>query len=218
MALIGNQQVILLDEPTSGVDPASRRSIWNTLAQLKNEQKSSIVLTSHSMDECETLCDHIAIMKAGNIEANDTIPNLKRRYQTGYTVLLKLKSTISKKPKEIVAGVDCVDGGGLIVIDDDDDNNMKSSSSLLLDNLKRDFNGKFKDCHLKDEHSGLLHYLIKRVRDELEQQRLSYVFNAIEQLKDTYNGFIEDYTVSETTLEDVFLSVAKNDDNHDQTV
>lgn len=58
LALIGGAPLILLDEPTSGVDPVSRRKMWDILTCIKNsENKSSIVLTSHSMEECEALCD-----------------------------------------------------------------------------------------------------------------------------------------------------------------
>ena len=65
MALIGLPKIIFLDEPTSGVDSAARRKIWNTLASVKEKFNCSIVLTSHSMDECEALCSRIAIMVAG---------------------------------------------------------------------------------------------------------------------------------------------------------
>lgn len=67
IAAIGGPSVIFLDEPTTGVDPASRRKIWATLIGLRESGKSSIVLTSHSMDECEALCNRIAIMAKGQI-------------------------------------------------------------------------------------------------------------------------------------------------------
>lgn len=58
MALIGAPPVILLDEPTSGVDPVARRKMWDVLTLIKDGiNKSSIVLTSHSMEECEALCN-----------------------------------------------------------------------------------------------------------------------------------------------------------------
>lgn len=58
MALIGAPALILLDEPTSGVDPVARRKMWDMLTLIKNGiNKSSILLTSHSMEECEALCN-----------------------------------------------------------------------------------------------------------------------------------------------------------------
>lgn len=57
ISLIGKTAVVFLDEPTTGVDPVSRRKIWLVLADVKKESKHPLVLTSHSMDECEKLCD-----------------------------------------------------------------------------------------------------------------------------------------------------------------
>lgn len=58
LALIGTPPLILLDEPTSGVDPVARRKMWDLLSYIKNNKlNSSIVLTSHSMKECEALCN-----------------------------------------------------------------------------------------------------------------------------------------------------------------
>jgi ATP-binding cassette subfamily A (ABC1) protein 3 len=61
MAVIGGSRVIFLDEPTSGMDPVSRRKIWDILIQLKQDGKS-LVLTTHHLDEAEVLSERIAIM------------------------------------------------------------------------------------------------------------------------------------------------------------
>ena len=57
LAILGGPRVIFLDEPTAGVDPEARRKIWNALIKVQRELGSAIVLTSHSMEECEALCD-----------------------------------------------------------------------------------------------------------------------------------------------------------------
>ena len=62
IALVGNPPLLFLDEPSAGVDPAARRKIWQTLGYLKRNFHCSIVLTSHSMEECEALCSRIGIM------------------------------------------------------------------------------------------------------------------------------------------------------------
>ena len=67
MALIGSPRILLLDEPTSGVDPAARRIIWSTLATVRQKFGCSLVLTSHSMDECEALCSRLGIMVNGQL-------------------------------------------------------------------------------------------------------------------------------------------------------
>lgn len=57
VALIGLPPYVLLDEPTNGVDPASRRNFWSIIKTIKDKKHISFILTSHSMAECEALCD-----------------------------------------------------------------------------------------------------------------------------------------------------------------
>jgi ABC-2 type transport system ATP-binding protein len=68
LALVNDPLVVFLDEPTSGLDPQSRRMLWDTVLRLR-EQGKTIVLTTHFMDEAQTLCDRIAIMDDGRIIA-----------------------------------------------------------------------------------------------------------------------------------------------------
>ena len=71
LALVNDPDLIFLDEPTTGLDPQSRRMLWDTVLRLR-ERGKTIVLTTHFMDEAQTLCDHIAIMDQGRIIAMDT--------------------------------------------------------------------------------------------------------------------------------------------------
>lgn len=72
LALIPNPQVVFLDELTTGLDARARRDVWQILKELK-EQGLTILLTSHFMDEVECLCDHICILKKGNIVFDGTV-------------------------------------------------------------------------------------------------------------------------------------------------
>lgn len=63
VAMIGHPQAILLDEPSTGMDPEAKRFMWNAIKKYKTS--SSIVLTTHSMDEAESLADNILVMKNG---------------------------------------------------------------------------------------------------------------------------------------------------------
>ena len=65
MALVGNPALVFLDEPSAGVDPISRRFLWNVLHSSAEERKRSIVLTTHSINEAESLCDRIGILIKG---------------------------------------------------------------------------------------------------------------------------------------------------------
>lgn len=75
LALIHDPQIIFLDEPTIGMDPQSRRSVWDFIKELKNENKT-IFLTTHYMEEAETLCDRVGIVNFGKLIAVDTPKNL----------------------------------------------------------------------------------------------------------------------------------------------
>lgn len=63
-ALVGNSRIIFLDEPTSGMDPVSRRGIWDILEEARNEGRS-IILTTHHLDEAEVLANRIGIVSRG---------------------------------------------------------------------------------------------------------------------------------------------------------
>ncbi|HEX9067223.1 MAG TPA: ABC transporter ATP-binding protein [Ktedonobacterales bacterium] len=71
LALVNDPTLLFLDEPTSGLDPQSRRMLWDTVLSLR-ERGKTIILTTHFMDEAQTLCDRIAILEAGKIIAEDT--------------------------------------------------------------------------------------------------------------------------------------------------
>ncbi len=85
LTLLVSPSIEFLDEPTSGVDPVSRRSLFKMVKQLKN---SSIILTTHRMDEAEQLCDNIAIMINGRIVCFGTPTYLMQNYGGGYEVTI----------------------------------------------------------------------------------------------------------------------------------
>ncbi|KAL7057440.1 hypothetical protein AAHC03_019317 [Spirometra sp. Aus1] len=85
VAILGGPRVLLLDEPTSGMDPGAKRHVWNVLKSLLRGN-CSIVLTSHSMEECEVLCNRLAIMVAGQFRCFGTVSRLKERFGEGYII------------------------------------------------------------------------------------------------------------------------------------
>lgn len=78
LAIIGLPDFILLDEPTNGIDPLAKRKLWALIRDIKSNQNVSFILTSHSMAECDALCNKLVILKEGKVEGNDTILKLKR--------------------------------------------------------------------------------------------------------------------------------------------
>ena len=77
MAMIGNPKVVFLDEPSAGVDPISRRYLWKCLTAATSSGKASMILTTHSMNEAESLCSRIGILIKGQFVCLDTPKKLK---------------------------------------------------------------------------------------------------------------------------------------------
>jgi len=88
-ALIGNPKAILLDEPSTGMDPEAKRFMWNSIKKFKKD--SGVVMTTHSMDEAEALADNLAIMKQGEFKFVGTLSQLRAQYSKGLYVDLMLK-------------------------------------------------------------------------------------------------------------------------------
>ncbi|XP_075831677.1 phospholipid-transporting ATPase ABCA7 isoform X3 [Microtus pennsylvanicus] len=89
LALVGDPAVVFLDEPTTGMDPSARRFLWNSLLSVVREGRS-VVLTSHSMEECEALCTRLAIMVNGRFRCLGSAQHLKGRFGAGHTLTLRV--------------------------------------------------------------------------------------------------------------------------------
>ncbi|XP_041662328.1 ATP-binding cassette sub-family A member 12 [Cheilinus undulatus] len=89
LALIGNPQILLLDEPSSGMDPRTKRHLWKIISE-EVKGKCAVVLTSHSMEECEALCSRLAIMVKGQFRCLGSLQHIKNRFGSGFTVKMYL--------------------------------------------------------------------------------------------------------------------------------
>jgi ABC-2 type transport system ATP-binding protein len=107
--LIHHPRVLFLDEPTLGLDPQTRKHIWDYILNLKREKGITIMLTTHDMEEADELCDRIAIMDHGKIIALDTSRNLKDSLG-GDTIVLDLKDEDIKKGIKIFKNSKTFDG------------------------------------------------------------------------------------------------------------
>ncbi|KAM4576304.1 ATP-binding cassette sub-family A member 2 isoform 2-T2 [Odontesthes bonariensis] len=165
IALIGYPSLIFLDEPTTGMDPKARRFLWNLILDIIKTGRS-VVLTSHSMEECEALCTRLGIMVNGRFKCLGSIQHLKNRFGDGYMITVRTKS--SSNVKEVV----------------------------------RFFNRNFPEAVLKERHHTKVQYQLKS-----EWTCLAQVFSKMEQVVELLG--IEDYSVSQTTLDNVFVNFAK---------
>jgi len=185
MSLVGEPPVVFLDEPSTGVDPVARRNLWNIIQNIqKNGQ--SVVLTSHSMDECEALCDRMGIMVNGQFKCFGTVQHLKKKFAQGFTILTKLKQSGAKDLMDV-----SVTSG------------TSTKHQLEADQLKQHLQSNLDEVSVKDEHKGYIHFHVGNPYTPWHR-----LFRVMEEAKQRME-FLEDYTVSETTLEQVFLSFAK---------
>ncbi|XP_013413247.1 ATP-binding cassette sub-family A member 3 [Lingula anatina] len=170
LALIGDPPVVFLDEPSTGLDPAARRKLWDTLMKVR-VSGTTLVLTSHSMEECEALCTRLAIMVNGQFMCLGSVQHLKNRFGQGFTLLAKIQAPPSGGPVNVNPFMEFVQST-------------------------------FPTCELEDVHQGYVQY-------NLPDTSLSwaYLFGTMEKAKPVYG--IEDYSISQTTLEQVFLNFAR---------
>jgi ABC-2 type transport system ATP-binding protein len=98
-AMVHRPPILVLDEPTAGVDVQLRQNLWNNVKDL-NEQGVTIILTTHLMYEAEKMCNRIAILNKGNLVTLDTTENLLDRIKTK-KIIFKVKKTIRIKPEDL---------------------------------------------------------------------------------------------------------------------
>ncbi|XP_065312969.1 phospholipid-transporting ATPase ABCA1-like isoform X2 [Gordionus sp. m RMFG-2023] len=167
VALVGNPPIILLDEPTTGMDPTARRFLWNCILDLIINDKC-ILFTSHSMEECEVLCSKVAIMVNGKIKCIGSLQHLKSKYGEGYFVTIKLKLE-ALSPYYVTSYID-----------------------LLINHLK----SIFPTCNIKEKHESriLIHFpqndlklslifdALEAVRDKYHIQDYSITQSTLEQV------------------------------------
>ncbi|XP_070797170.1 retinal-specific phospholipid-transporting ATPase ABCA4 [Pituophis catenifer annectens] len=168
IALIGCPPLVLLDEPTTGMDPQSRRFLWNSIFSVIRDGRA-VVLTSHSMEECEALCTRIAIMAKGTFKCLGTIQDLKYKYGDGYIVTMKIKA-----PKL-----------GLLP-------DLNQVEQFMCHNFPRGIQ--------REKHYNMLQY-------QICTYSLAKIFRLILSNKENLN--IEEYSISQTTLDQVFVNFAK---------
>jgi ABC-2 type transport system ATP-binding protein len=104
LAIIHDPKIVFLDEPTTGLDPQARRTLWNIIDNLKEAGKT-IVLSTHYMDEAHVLCDRIGIMDKGSLIALDTPTSLVKQLQSDSAVEFSLQSHQDSLFLEALQGV-----------------------------------------------------------------------------------------------------------------
>jgi ATP-binding cassette, subfamily A (ABC1), member 3 len=91
IALLGNPPIVLLDEPSSGMDPEARRFMWSVVAKVTGNKSSSVILTTHSMEEAEALSTKLVIMVEGSVKCIGPVQALKNKYGKGFEIETKFE-------------------------------------------------------------------------------------------------------------------------------
>ncbi|XP_077973323.1 cholesterol transporter ABCA5-like isoform X3 [Styela clava] len=182
ISMLGNPQVVLLDEPSTGMDPKTKRFLWNTISSAFEGTNRGAILTTHYMEEADALCSRVGIMVLGQLRCIGSTQHLKDKFGQGYILEIKLDHQLQE-------GEEDGEGGEHIPPESDD-----------LDIFVR---GLFPSVEEPEKFGNRLTYKIKR--DDVIS--LANVFSSMEEAK-TRLG-IEEYSFSQSTLEQVFLRFAK---------
>ncbi|XP_006659380.2 ABC transporter A family member 7-like [Oryza brachyantha] len=163
ISLIGDPKVVFMDEPSTGLDPASRNNLWNVVKEAKKNR--AIILTTHSMEEAEVLCDRLGIFVDGGFQCLGNPKELKARYGGTYVFTMTTSSEHEQEVKQLVQ-------------------------------------------HLSPSANRIYH-LSGTQKFELPKQevKIADVFHAVESAKKRFS--IHAWGLVDTTLEDVFIKVAK---------
>ena len=90
IALLGQPALLLLDEPSTGMDPRARRFMWDRIKGVLSDERS-VVITSHSMEECEAICTRLGIMVNGQLKCIGSPQHLKNKFGKGYTLVVTVR-------------------------------------------------------------------------------------------------------------------------------
>nr|XP_043637334.1 ABC transporter A family member 2-like isoform X2 [Erigeron canadensis] len=171
IALIGEPKLVILDEPTTGMDPITRRHVWDIIENAKKGR--AVILTTHSMEEADILSDRIGIMTKGRLRCIGNSIRLKSRFGTGYVANISFSGT-----------------------------NGDVTHAINHEEVKLFF----KDCLdvlPKEENKSFVSFVIPHDREG----QLTNFFEELENRKGEFG--ISDIQLSLTTLEEVFLNIAK---------
>ncbi|XP_050432298.1 phospholipid-transporting ATPase ABCA3-like [Adelges cooleyi] len=170
LAMIGNPKLVLLDEPSTGMDPRSKRYLWDAIIGSCQGSKGAI-LTTHSMEEADALCSKVGIMVKGQLRCLGSTQYLKNLYGAGYTLEIRLKPHGD------------------------------------VDDVKHFVMSSFPNAVPEEEFADRLVFGVPQSTVE----SLAHCFLCLENAKNTYD--IQEYSFSQTTLEQVYLKFAHYDDS-----
>ncbi|XP_042521400.1 ABC-type organic anion transporter ABCA8-like isoform X3 [Dipodomys spectabilis] len=167
LSILGNPSVLLLDEPSTGMDPEGQQQMWQAIRATVRNTEGAALLTTHYMAEAEAVCDRVAIMVSGRLRCIGSIQHLKSKFGKDYLLEMKVKTPAQGEP------------------------------------LHEEILKLFPQAARQDRYSSLMVYKLP-----VEDVRpLAQAFFKLEKVKQNFD--LEDYSLSQSTLEQVFLELSK---------
>ncbi|KAM5310186.1 ATP-binding cassette sub-family A member 9 [Glossophaga mutica] len=173
LSMLGSPSVVLLDEPSTGMDPEGQQQMWQAIrAAIRNTERGAL-LTTHYMAEAEAVCDRVAIMVSGRLRCIGSIQHLKSKFGKDYLLEMKVKTLAHVEP-------------------------------LHMEILRL-----FPQAARQERYSSLMAYKLP-----VEDVRpLAQAFFKLEIVKQSFD--LEEYSLSQSTLEQVFLELSKEQEQED---
>merc|ERR1711871_1499634 len=181
MALVGSPQIIMLDEPSTGLDPENRDLLWSIIRSLRSPERA-ILLTTHLMEEADALCSRIAIMARGRLKCIGSPTHLKTRFGTGFKLSVNLKTAVNES-----------------------DQRLADLYNAMINFVKKEVSV---EAEAVSAVNGRVTLLLPQKTDG-KPTKVSLVFDRLEKNKDTL-GILE-WSLSMASMEDVFVSAVEKD-------
>ncbi|KAM4034616.1 cholesterol transporter ABCA5 [Anomaloglossus baeobatrachus] len=176
LSMLGNPDVVLLDEPSNGMDSKAKQRMWQVIRSTFKGKEQAAVITTHFMEEAEAVCDRVAIMVSGELRYIGSVQHLKSKFGRHFSLDLKL----------------------------DADSGVQQMELLHREVLKH-----FPNASRQESFASLMSFKVPKS----DVQSLSQAFFNLEQVKRSFN--VEEYSFSQSTLEQVFIELAKEQEEED---
>ena len=199
LATLPGPELIILDEPSTGMDPLTRRTLWNVISEEKRDNSRAILLTTHSMEEADSVCDTVSIVSHGRMKCIGSVQHLKHKYNDGYHLSVRFKDGEIKLDRL----KECVHQ---IVSQSFDFSSVLATGSQTC--TTTELSPASLDSFIVEECGPAFTCRIGSVK------QLSRVFKFMEECMVCLG--IEWYTLSQVSLEDVYLQLVRQDERQEQ--
>ncbi|PAA64936.1 hypothetical protein BOX15_Mlig007406g1, partial [Macrostomum lignano] len=204
VAFIGGPPILFLDEPTAGMDPKARRSLWRCIQGMV-ARGSCVILTSHSMEDCQALCHRLTIMVNGQLRCIGSPQYLKSKFGCGFTVYLRVAKPAAGTAPELREDA-IADSPKESALADTEELQLLEPTAALTPEMQPAhavFTAAFPGAELRSAHVCQLQY---RLPGDRLGCRLAGLFAELQAMRKA--GQVLDYSVTQTSLDQVFIDFA----------